>query len=191
MHSVNVNFSRTSSRSLNQYAVRRRRRRGRRHHRRLDRSVRLGRAAALVLEPLEPARRDAVAAHRQAALAGVRLDAARSTRHTLRFGGDFRLDDSDNQTDANARGAFVFTGLYAAGGSAIVRARRRARLRRLPARPAAAGDGAVRTRQRARCRARSMSAFLQDDWRKSATLTFNLGVRYELIWPFFEDGGRW
>ena len=37
---------------------------------------------------------------------------------------------------------------------------------------------------------RSLSAFLQDDWRKSGTLTFNLGVRYELIRPFYEDGGQ-
>jgi len=36
----------------------------------------------------------------------------------------------------------------------------------------------------------SMSLFLQDDWRKSNTLTFNLGVRYELLWPFVERSGR-
>ena len=32
---------------------------------------------------------------------------------------------------------------------------------------------------------------MQDDWRKTGKLTFNLGVRYELIWPFFERSGRW
>ena len=31
-----------------------------------------------------------------------------------------------------------------------------------------------------------MSLFVQDDWRKSNTLTFNLGLRYELLWPFIE-----
>jgi hypothetical protein len=35
-----------------------------------------------------------------------------------------------------------------------------------------------------------MSLFLQDDWRKSSTLTFNLGVRYELLWPFTEREGQ-
>ena len=30
-----------------------------------------------------------------------------------------------------------------------------------------------------------MSLFLQDDWRKNAALTFNLGLRYELLWPFY------
>ena len=38
------------------------------------------------------------------------------TKHTMRIGGDLRLDESDNQTDANARGTFVFTGLYSSGG---------------------------------------------------------------------------
>ena len=31
-----------------------------------------------------------------------------------------------------------------------------------------------------------MSLFAQDDWRKTNTLTLNLGVRYELLWPFTE-----
>ena len=35
--------------------------------------------------------------------------------HQIRFGGDYRFDRSTSQSDANAAGAFVFTGLYAAG----------------------------------------------------------------------------
>ena len=35
-----------------------------------------------------------------------------------------------------------------------------------------------------------MSLFIQDDWRKSASLTFNLGLRYQLLWPFYEDNGH-
>ncbi len=35
-----------------------------------------------------------------------------------------------------------------------------------------------------------MSLFVQDDWRKSNTLTFNLGLRYELLWPFTEAQGQ-
>jgi hypothetical protein len=31
---------------------------------------------------------------------------------------------------------------------------------------------------------------VQDNWRKSGTLTFNLGLRYELLWPFFERNGQ-
>ena len=39
-------------------------------------------------------------------------------------------------------------------------------------------------------RGKSLSLYVQDDWRKSATLTFNLGVRYELLWPYVEEGGQ-
>ena len=35
-----------------------------------------------------------------------------------------------------------------------------------------------------------MSLFVQDDWRKSSSLTFNLGLRYELLWPFTEQDGQ-
>ena len=102
----------------------------------------------LSFSTFERARRDAVAAHRPAAVASAtRWTRPIGRKHTLRLGGDVRLDESDNQTDANARGAFVFTGLYASGGRSTVRGGG-ARLRRLPARAAAAGDGAVRARQR-------------------------------------------
>ena len=41
--------------------------------------------------------------------------------HVMRMGGEISQDWSDSQTDANARGNFVFTGLYAAGGGVIPR----------------------------------------------------------------------
>ena len=151
MHNINVNVSRTLNQTVNQYAVVDRRRRRRRHHRRLDRPVRPG-----------VCRRSRSRACRACATWSPRGAPTRRvstgygwtrpcTTHTLRLGGDVRVDRSDNQTDANARGAFVFTGLYTSGGCAD-RARRRPRLRRLPARPAAAGHGAVRARQRAAAR---------------------------------------
>ena len=43
------------------------------------------------------------------------------TKHTMHVGGDYRFDESDNETDTNARGAFVFTGLYSSGGRTTVR----------------------------------------------------------------------
>ena len=115
---------------------------------------------------------------------------SRPTRnHTLRIGGDFRLDQSSSQTDSNARGAFVFTGLYASGGLGTV--------------PRGSGldfaDFLLGLPQQAsvqfgpgdvRMQGKSMSLFLQDDWRKSGTLTFNLGVRYELLWPFLERNAQ-
>ena len=37
-------------------------------------------------------------------------------RHTVRLGGDVRVDRNSSHTEANANGAFVFTGLYTSGG---------------------------------------------------------------------------
>ncbi len=111
-----------------------------------------------------------------------------TTRHTLRLGGDVRLDRSDNRTDPNARGAFVFTGLYSSGGSDDVRAGGFDFADFLLGLPQQAtvqyGPGNVRMS------GHSFSAYAQDDWRRSNTLTFNLGVRYELIAPYYERSGR-
>jgi hypothetical protein len=105
-------------------------------------------------------------------------------QHTLRLGGDYRWDSSENRTDANARGAFTFTGLYTSGGSGIARGDGLDFADFLLGLPQQAslnyGPGNVRLT------GRSMSLFLQDDWRKSSALTFNLGVRYELLFPFVE-----
>jgi hypothetical protein len=109
-------------------------------------------------------------------------------RHTLRIGGDFRFDNSNNQTDTNARGAFVFTGLYSSGGLLTARGGGLDFADFLLGLPQQAtvqyGPGNVRLS------GKSLSAYLQDDWRKSNTLTFNLGVRYELLWPFVEKSGQ-
>jgi hypothetical protein len=105
--------------------------------------------------------------------------------HTIRIGGDFRMDRADSRTDANARGAFTFTGLYSSGGSIAARGGGLDFADFLLGLPQQAtvqyGPGDVRMS------GRSMSLFLQDDWRKSAALTFNLGLRYELLWPFYEE----
>lgn len=108
-------------------------------------------------------------------------------RHTLRFGGDWRNDTSSSQTDANARGSFVFTGLYSGGGTSA-----RAGgldfadfLLGLPQQASVQfGPGSVDMR------GRSLSLYVQDDWRRNGTLTFNLGLRYELVWPFLETTGQ-
>jgi hypothetical protein len=108
--------------------------------------------------------------------------------HQFRIGGDYRFDRTASQTDANANGAFVFTGLYAAGGSPIVRTGGLDFADFLLGLPQQAsvqyGPGNIRMT------GKSMSLFLQDDWRRNARLTFNLGVRYELIWPFVERSGH-
>lgn len=107
--------------------------------------------------------------------------------HQFRAGADYRFDRTASQSDANAAGAFVFTGLYAAGGSPIVR-------RGLDFADFLLGMPQQATVQygpgNIRMTGRSMSLFFQDDWRRSSRLTFNLGVRYELIWPFVERSGN-
>ena len=108
--------------------------------------------------------------------------------HTLRLGGDYRWDASSNRTDPNARGAYVFTGYYASGGATTARSDSLDFADFLFGLPQQAslqyGPGSVDLR------GRSMSLFIQDDWRKTSTLTFNFGLRYELLWPFTEKDGQ-
>ena len=108
--------------------------------------------------------------------------------HTLRLGGDYRNDQGNSQSEANPRGNYTFTGLYSSGGSVGAQGGGldfADFLLGLPQQAAVQyGPGEVQMA------GRSMSLFIQDDWRKSASLTFNLGLRYELLWPFYEDNGH-
>jgi trimeric autotransporter adhesin len=108
--------------------------------------------------------------------------------HLFRAGGDVRLDRTASQTDQNAAGSFVFTGLYSAGAAGAVRTGGLDFADFLLGLPQQAtvqyGPGNVQLH------GKSMSLFVQDDWRKSAKLTLSLGVRYELLWPFTEANGH-
>jgi hypothetical protein len=99
-------------------------------------------------------------------------------------GADVRFDWSDNQTDANARGTFVFTGRHTAGTARVPRGAGldfADFLLGLPQQVSVQyGPGRVRIRGRA------LSLYAQDDWRRTAALTLTLGVRYEMVWPFVE-----
>ena len=80
----------------------------------------------------------------------------------------------------------MFTGLYSSGGSTAARGGGldfADFLLGLPQQAAARSTA----RANVAMHGRSMSLFVQDDWRKNAALTFNLGLRYELLWPFCED----
>ena len=111
-------------------------------------------------------------------------------RHALRWGGDFRAVRLDSQTDTNARGSFVFTGLYTSlisGG------------RPVPGTGLDFADFLLGLAQQAsvqygpgrvRLRGRSWNLFLQDDWRMRGNLTVNAGLRYEYIAPYTEADGR-
>src|SRR5262245_30701052 len=108
--------------------------------------------------------------------------------HTMRVGAEYAQDWSDSQTDANARGSFVFTGIYASDGGPVQRGAGLDFADFLLGVPQQAsiqfGPGNVRLR------GRSIGAFWQDDWRKSAGLTFNLGLRYDLVFPYTEADNR-
>src|SRR5690606_15798893 len=88
---------------------------------------------------------------------------------------------------SNARGAFTFSGLYSSGSSAVRGGGYDFAdfLLGLPQQATVQyGPGTVKMR------GQSFSLYVQDDWRKSANLTFNLGLRYELILPFVESNGQ-
>ncbi|MGI9101995.1 MAG: TonB-dependent receptor domain-containing protein [Terriglobales bacterium] len=110
----------------------------------------------------------------------------RSGKHTVRWGGDFRRIYLNTRTDKNARGTFIFTGLYTAGfaGGAPL-----------------AGTGydfadfLLGFAQQASVQygandyhfnANSWDLFVLDDWRVRGNLTINVGLRYEYVSPYSE-----
>ncbi len=166
LHNVNVNFSRTASETINHYAYVE------------DVAGNAGITGVSTdpfdwgvpqlsfstfssLRDLTPSRRTDTAADASATAGRGRC--TRSTR--CASAATCASIESDNQTDTNARGAFVFTGLYTSAGCRG--ARRRPRLRGLPARPAAAGDASSTVPATSRMRGKSLSVYLQDDWRKN------------------------
>jgi hypothetical protein len=188
MHNISVNFSRTTSRGLNQYAF--------------VEDVAAGAGiTGVATDPFDwgvpqlsfsslSSVRDMTPTRRTDTRVTLGYGWTRpiGTKHTMRIGGDVRFDESANQTDANARGAFVFTGLYSSGGLATARGGGLDFADFLLGMPQQAtvqyGPGNVRMS------GRSLSAYWQDDWRKTARLTLNLGVRYELMRPFYERSGQ-
>ncbi|HTK29547.1 MAG TPA: TonB-dependent receptor [Vicinamibacterales bacterium] len=99
-------------------------------------------------------------------------------QHTVRFGGDWRVIRADSRSDPNARGSYVFTGLYSGLDFADF-------LLGLPQQATAQyGPGTERFRQH------TGDLFVQDDWRVRATLTVNAGLRYEYFSPLSEADNR-
>jgi outer membrane receptor protein involved in Fe transport len=105
-------------------------------------------------------------------------------KHQLRMGGDYRIDTSSTQSNANARGTFTFTGFYASGGVPVAHqsgADFADFLLGVPQQASLQVGGTTHLRQR------SIDAYVEDNWQKSAKVTFNLGLRYELAMPYVEQ----
>jgi hypothetical protein len=98
-------------------------------------------------------------------------------KHQLRIGVDYRLDRDTNQLNVNAPGAFTFTGLYSGSSFAdfLLGAAQQASLQ----------VGGV-----SELRGKSFDTYIEDNWQKSSKLTFNLGLRYELVMPYTDANGH-
>src|SRR5439155_16387729 len=91
------------------------------------------------------------------------------------------------ENTTNARGSFTFTGLYSSGGAPVARntgADFADFLLGVPQQASLQVGGVTHLRQRA------FDAYIEDNWQKSAKLTFNLGLRYELAIPYVELNGQ-
>jgi hypothetical protein len=114
--------------------------------------------------------------------------------HTYRVGGNFSRQSNDSLSNANARGSFIFTGLYTAGGFGVRRGSGQDFADFLLGLPQQA------TRQYSvspdhitnpiAIRGWQGSLYFQDDWRWKARWTINYGLQYEYISPFREANGQ-
>ncbi len=107
-------------------------------------------------------------------------------RHNFRWGADYRNEQLDSRTNSNARGSFVFTGLYTGGGTANLNGADFADFLLGYSQQAAIQYGPG-TEQ---LRSHSFNAFFQDDWRMRTNFTLNMGVRYEYQSPYSEAANR-
>jgi hypothetical protein len=114
-------------------------------------------------------------------------------KHQLRMGTDVRVDRDASQLNVNAPGMFTFTGIYSTGGHPISLANGST-----AASNAAFADFLLGMPQQAtlqvggttELRGKSFDAYIEDNWQKSPRLTFNLGLRYELVMPYTDANGH-
>jgi hypothetical protein len=98
--------------------------------------------------------------------------------HTVTVGGDLRRNRFDMHSQPDPRGTLTFTGAFTGQAFADF-------LIGLPAASALAYSDAS-----TRLRGAAYDAYFSDDWRATATLTLNLGVRWEYESPYTEAGDR-
>lgn len=98
-------------------------------------------------------------------------------RHTFRFGGDLRGIRNDNRTAANARGTYVFTGIYSGYDFSDF-------LLGAPQQASVQPGTPVNFSQT------TADLFVQDDWRVTDKVTVNAGLRYEYYSPLAESNNN-
>ena len=109
-------------------------------------------------------------------------------RHQIQSGAVFNYDKTTTNNESNANGQFVFTGIYTANGGALGGKNGFDFADFLLGMPQQAtiayGPGETTLT------GRDFGFFFQDEWRARGNLTFNLGVRWDLRYPFVEEHGH-
>jgi trimeric autotransporter adhesin len=100
------------------------------------------------------------------------------SKHTLRFGGDFRRMYTRIHNNTNPNGTFVFTGIVTGDpfGDFLLGLPQQTSIQYSPY----TFDFA----------ANAYDGFVQDQWRARSNLTFELGLRYEYVSPYTEAQNR-
>jgi len=111
-------------------------------------------------------------------------------KHTFRWGGDFRRIQLNTETDSNARGSFVFTGLNTAATTNGMT---------IPNTGYDFADFLLGLPQQTSVqfgennyhfRGNSWDLYAQDEWKVRGNLSLNLGLRYEYVSPLSELNDR-
>ena len=108
-------------------------------------------------------------------------------RHQIQAGGTYNYDKTTTNNENNANGQFVFTGIYTSNGGlgGVTGFDFADFLLGMPQQATIAyGPGETTLT------GRDLGFFVQDEWRARGNLTFNLGVRWDLRYPFVEENGR-
>jgi len=109
------------------------------------------------------------------------------SKHQVHIGADLVDNNSQTQTNANARGSYTFSGLYTTGGAqtpGFSGADFADFLLGLPQQATLQVGGLTHLRER------SFDTYFDDNWQKSARFTVSWGVRYELAPPYVETSGQ-
>jgi hypothetical protein len=111
-------------------------------------------------------------------------------KHTWRWGGDYRRVQLNTETDSNARGSFIFTGINTSeliGGQPLVSTGYDFAdfLLGLPQQTSVQFG-----QNNYHFHGNYWDLYAQDEWKLRGNLTLNLGIRYEYISPLTEENNR-